>query len=109
DAGGVRGPRQHESFSIDEQVAFAALDLLPPVVAAHAADAGGLDRLTVNNARAGLGIAPEPHPQPLAQHHVEPLPGAVEAPLAEVMVDRLAGGGGVGQQGPGSALAYDAD
>ena len=45
DVGRVHADGEHEPFRIDEQMALAALDLLAAVVAAHAPDAGGLDRL----------------------------------------------------------------
>ena len=83
DMRGAHADGQYKAFGVDEQMALAPLDLLAllaAVVAAHAADAGRLDRLAVNDPSAGRWMAPQSHPQPLAQHLVDPLPGAVAAP-----------------------------
>ncbi len=98
---------EHEALGVDEQMPLAALDLLAAVVAAHAANAGRLDGLAVDDASAGLGIAAQAHPQPLPQHQMDPLPGAVEAPLSKVMVDRLPRRQVAGQQAPGPARPDD--
>ena len=107
DAGGVDADGEPEPFGNNEQVAFAARDLLAAVVAAPAAATGRLDRLTVTTAGAGLRITSQLHAPLLAPRRVEPLPGAVEAPLAEGVKDRLPGRELVGQQAPGPAGTDD--
>jgi site-specific DNA recombinase len=88
DAGRVDPRLEQQTLCIYENMAFAALYLLAPVVASLlSAHPGGLHRLGVHAARAGLGISPEADPQALSDRGVEPLEGAVDSPLSEVMVD----------------------
>lgn len=42
----------------------------------YATDPGGLDRLTVDATCAGVGLAPQAHAQPFAQHGLHQLPVA---------------------------------
>ncbi len=85
------GGREDEPLGVHEQMALAAFDLLAPVVAAHAADAGGLDGLRVNYARAGLRVASQAHAQPFAQDRMDMLPRPIQPPFAKVVKDRLPG------------------
>src|SRR5215212_8572505 len=45
----------------------------------------------IDDAGAWLGISPHTHAHPLAQGSVHPLPGTVDPPHSEVMVDGLPG------------------
>src|SRR5215203_7250172 len=82
-------------------MALSALDLLTPVVTAlFSAHPGALDRLGIHHACAGLRISARANPEAFADGSVDPLPGAVDTPFPEVVVD-----GGplrevVGQQTP---------
>src|SRR5262249_28562463 len=68
-------------------------------------DAGRLDRLALDDAGAGLGIAPELDAQALAQNGVDPLPRPVEPPGANIVGDGLPRRQIVRQQTPGAAGA----
>src|SRR5690349_2227032 len=48
---------EHEALRIHEQMALASFDLLPAIIAAGSAHPGGLNGLTVNDARAWLAIS----------------------------------------------------
>jgi hypothetical protein len=81
---------EHEAFCVYQDVSLAALDLLAPVVTTLiASHAGALDRLGIHHTGARLGISLLAHPQTLAQGGVDPLPGAVDTPHPQVMVDGL--------------------
>ena len=84
-------------------MALAAADLLGSVVAPHPADTGRLDRLAVDDPGARLRISASPRAEALPQGGVESLPGTVEPPQAEVVVDGLPGWELVRQQPPGAA------
>src|SRR5215210_8702615 len=85
---------------------LSAFDLLAPVVAAlFSSHAGSLDRLAVHYGRAGLRVSLEAHPQTLAQGGVKPLPGTIQAPKAEVVVDGLPRREVVWQESPLTAAA----
>ena len=89
------------------QVALSSLDLLTSIVATFfAAHPGGLDALAVDDASAGLWISPEVHPCPPAQCLVQPLPSAVNAPEAEVVVDGFPGREIMREQTPGAAAPH---
>src|SRR5262249_20607243 len=57
------------------------------LVAVRSALLGRLDRLTVDNGRAGGRLAPKQAAHALAQHGVDPLPRAGQAPQAKIVVD----------------------
>jgi hypothetical protein len=67
---------QEQALGVDEHVAFASAELLGAVIASRSADAGRFDRLAVDDARTGLGVAADLRPQPLAQCGVNSFPGA---------------------------------
>src|SRR5829696_2327785 len=98
----------HQTFRVHEQVALPALNPLArveaPIVPAHPR---GLDALAVHDPRARFGVPPEPDPHPPTKRLVQPLPGAVDAPEAEVVVDGLPGREVVREQPPGAAAAHD--
>jgi|SRR5690242_9280757 len=68
---------------------LAPFHLLAAVVAARAPNAGGLDGLTVDDARAGLRVAPQAHAQLLTQDRVNAFPRAIQPPLPEIVVNGL--------------------
>ena len=78
---------------------------LPPSKPALPADARGLDRLAVDDSGAGLGITAEVHAEPFAQRRVDPLPGPIQAPFPEIVVDRLPRRPLLGQEAPSAAGA----
>jgi hypothetical protein len=81
---------EQQALRVYQQVSLSAFDLLATVVAAlFSSHAGALDRLAIHDARARLGISVHAHPYTLAQGGVHPLPGAVEPPSPEVMMDGL--------------------
>lgn len=61
DIGGVDDGLEYQSFGVHQQMALAAFYLLAAVKAADPTNTGGLDRLVVDTARAGLGIPSEAH------------------------------------------------
>jgi hypothetical protein len=84
---------EHQSFRVDEQVAFATFHLLATIIAALPTDPRRLHRLAVNDAGTRLLITAQLHAQGLAQRRVDPLPGAVAAPLPQIMKAGLPEGG----------------
>jgi hypothetical protein len=79
---------EDETFSVHQQVALAALDLLAPVIATFfSAHRGSLDRLTIHDARTGLRIPLQANSQAFPDSPVDALPGTVYAPGSEVVVD----------------------
>jgi len=86
----VDGDSEHQSGGVHEKVALATADLLAAaVVAAGAAPLGGPGGLAVDDRGAGRGLPARTAAQPFAQGGVDPPPGAVDAPEAEVVVDGL--------------------
>src|SRR5688572_5056722 len=79
---------EDETLSVHQDVTFPALDLLStvvtPILSTHC---GTLDRLRIHHASAGLGISVQANSQTFADSPVDPLPGAVDTPLPEVVVD----------------------
>src|SRR3712207_4455413 len=96
----------HQSACIYQKVAFAAVYLLGTVVAASAAFLRGPRRLTVHDRRARHRFATRHRADALAQDAVDPLPGTIEAPSTEVMVDGLPGRELVRKEAPGAAAAH---
>src|SRR5918998_250490 len=95
---------EDQAFRIHEQVALAPADLLAAVVASmFTADPARLGRLRIDDTRARLRFSPQPYPQALAQRHVEPLEGPVDAPLPEPMVDGFPRREVTRQEPPGTA------
>jgi hypothetical protein len=84
---------EHQTLRVHEQMPFSAFDLLGPVltalIAAH--DARGLGRLTVHYPGAGPRAPIQAYPHAPAKGGVHPLPGAIEPPSPEVVVDSLPG------------------
>src|SRR3990170_4804871 len=79
---------EHETLRVHQDVALASLDLLAPVVTSiFSAHRGGLNRLGIHHARAGLRAPFKADPQPFAAGPVDPLEGAVDPPGPKIMVD----------------------
>jgi hypothetical protein len=79
---------EHETLGVYQDVALTALYLLASIVTAlFSAYRGTLYRLGIHHARAGLRIPLQADPEAFAESPVDPLPGAVDAPSPEVMVD----------------------
>src|SRR5829696_6405014 len=94
----------HQSLRVYQQVPFASFDLLGPVVTAlFPAHACCLDRLAIHYGGTGLRVSLEADSHPLAQGGVHPFPRPVQAPEAEVVVDRLPRREVVWQESPGTA------
>ena len=79
------------------------------VVAAFATAVGRLDRLAIQDGRGWPGLAALDAAAFGAEGVVDPLPGSVGLPAAEVGVDRLPGREVVGQQPPGTAGAAEVE
>src|SRR3712207_7838460 len=91
-------------------MALSAFDLLSSVVAAFFSTyAGRFDRLGVHYRCAGLRVPLEANSHSFAEGGVHPLPGSVQPPGAEVVVDSLPWWEVVGQQPPGAAAADDVE
>ena len=100
---------ENQATGIDQDVPFATVDAFGTVIATNAADTRRSNRLAVDDAGARLRIAADTGAELLAEHRVEILPGAVQAPPAEVVIRRLPGRELVRQQSPGAAAAYDVE
>src|SRR5215469_2998542 len=66
-------------------------DLLGSVKAMGATLFRGFDRLTIDNGSAGGALAPHTCSSQLPQVRVDLLPGAVEAPTSQIVIDRRPG------------------
>jgi hypothetical protein len=101
---------EHKSLRVDQQVALSSFDLLGPVVTTLVpTHSRGLERLAIHYGRAGLRVSVEADSHTLAQGSMHPLPGAVQTPEAEVVVDGLPRRELVGQQSPGAATLQDVE
>src|SRR5215213_6822435 len=103
DIGSVHFGAQHEAATIDQDVAFAAIDALGPIVATDAANPSRADGLAVDNTGARMGVASDAGAELLAQGRVHVFPRAIQAPQSEVVIGRLPGRKLVWQQPPGAA------
>src|SRR3712207_2285609 len=68
---------------------LSSAEFLSPVVSTHPSHAGGLHGLGIQYPGAWLGIATDTYAEPFAQHRADALPGAIQAPQSEVIVDGL--------------------
>jgi len=99
---------EDQTFGIYQQVAFSALHFLVAIVSSLCSTYPcGLHRLGIHHARAGLRISLEAYSQTLAQSSVHPLPGAVDTPSSEVVVDRLPRRELMRHQAPSTAATHD--
>src|SRR5215212_1266026 len=91
-------------------MALPTFHLLGSVVTAlFAAHTRGLDRLAVHYSGTRLRVPLEADPHALTQGGMHLLPGSVQTPEAEVVVDGLPGWEVVGQEPPGAATANDVE
>ena len=70
---------------------------------------GTLHRLAIHHARAGLGIPFQANAQAFAAGGIDPLPGAIDTPFAEVSVNGGPPGEVVGQQSPLAAALQEVE
>src|SRR5574338_779844 len=106
-AGSGDGDGQQQAQGVDDDMAFAALDLLACIEARHAALRGTARALRVDDGRRRLGIAAHAVSPLLAQPLVHGLKDAGRGPAAEGRVDPAPGRKTLGQQAPGAARAND--
>ena len=83
--------QQQQADRVDQNVALASVDFLARVVAALVADLAALDTLTVDGARAGLGLSSLGQADMLAQMRVNLLPQAIALPESEIVIDGAPG------------------
>jgi hypothetical protein len=74
--GGVHPGSENQTTGIDQDMPLAAVDALGAILAADTADAGGANRLAVDDTRTGLRLAPDHGPELLPQDRVQECPGA---------------------------------
>jgi len=87
---GRRHHRAHnQALSINQQVALAAIDFLPPIITPWATHHGGFDRLAINDPGTRLRIAPCLHTDGHMQGVMQRVPDPLQAPLPEVVIHRL--------------------
>jgi len=79
---------EHEAFGVYQQVTLSALDLLASysITSIFPAYRGGLYRLGIHHARAGLWISFQANPKAFADGPVDLLPSTVDTPLSEIVV-----------------------
>jgi hypothetical protein len=93
----------YQAARIDQNVALAAVDAFGAVIASRTADAGRPDGLAIDDARAGMRVAPDGDAELLAQDRVHVFPGAIETPQTEIVIRTLPGWELVREQPPGAA------
>src|SRR5262249_35663337 len=98
-----------QAQGVDDDVPLAAVDLLVRVLAMRPALLGGLDALAVDNPHAGALLAAGTAADSVAQGVVDLGPGAVVAPLVEVVVAGAPGGEVMGKHPPGATAAEDVE
>ena len=98
--GAVDFGSQHQSLGLDHEVTLAPAELLAAVVTSDTPDSGGPDRLAVDDAGTRLGITSSLDAKAFPKGGMDRLPGAVQPPHAEVVIDRLPGRELVGQEPP---------
>src|SRR5215469_15420304 len=87
-------------------MALAPMDLLAAIVAPPAALLSDRDGLAIQNRGTGRGVAPSPLPLLFAQTGMKALPGAIGAPLAEIVIHRLVWRVLTRQHAPGAPAAH---
>ena len=100
---------EQQTLRVDHQMALAAVDLLAAVIATRPAHLGGLDRLAVDDRGGRLRGASHLLAHPLAQRGVDRLPQAAQAPLPEIVEDRLPGREASWQHPPGHAATQEVE
>src|SRR5215212_4598021 len=84
-------------------MALSSLHLLSAIVPALPSDTSCLHRLAVHDARTRLGISLHADAQTLSDSGMQLLPGTVDAPGSEVVVDGFPGWEAMREQAPGAA------
>ncbi len=101
---------EYEAFGVYQQMSLAALDLLASVITSiFSAYCATLDRLGIHHASAGLRIPLQANPKAFTDSPIDPLPGAVDAPSSEVVIDRGPSREVVGKQTPLTATFEDVE
>jgi hypothetical protein len=91
-------------------MALTPFDLLTSVVTALlSAHRGALYRLAVHHARTGLRVPPQANPKAFAEGTVDPLPGTIDAPFSEVVIDGGPSRKVVGQESPLAAALQEVE
>src|SRR5215213_9078580 len=99
---------QDQTLRVHQDMALSAFHLLSSVVTSPIpSHTGALDRLAIHNARAGLRISLEAYSQTMAQGSVQPLPGTLDAPSSEVVVNGLPRWKLMRQQAPSTTTSDD--
>jgi hypothetical protein len=99
--------RQQESQNIHQDGAFAAFDPFATIKSFDPATLGRFHRLSINAASAGLAIAAFQDAHIASQGVIHMLPGAIAAPLAEIVVNNATWRQIVREQAPGTATTDD--
>lgn len=103
DAGRRDGDGQQQPQGVDDEMAFASLDLLAGVKAGHAALRGAACALRVDDGRRRLRVATHASAPLPTQSVVHRFEGAGRRPAAEGLVHPAPGRKALGQQAPGAA------
>jgi hypothetical protein len=81
-------PLAYETLGVHQKMTLTSFDLLAAVVAPIlSAHCSTLHRLGIHNASAGLWISRQANSQTLPDSPVDALPGTVDAPLSEIVVN----------------------
>src|SRR3954447_7540446 len=89
DVGRVDPGFQQSALGIDRHLPLPAGHLLAAVITARTTGLSGLDRLAVDHRCGGLGLTSPGDPMTLSQDLVDPLPGSLPAPRAQMIVNIL--------------------
>jgi len=98
-----------KATSVDENVAFAAVDAFGTIVAGDTADASGSNRLAIGDRSTWLRVAADANAELLTEDSVEMLPRAVHTPQTEIVIGGLPGWELVREQPPGAAAPHDVE
>jgi hypothetical protein len=98
---------QNQAHRVDDDVTFAAVDLLARIVAPLATDLGRLDRLAVDDRSTGRSLATFAASEHVSKHVVNLLPGPIVTPTEKESVDRLPVGVFVGEITPSATAARE--
>ena len=79
---------EYETLGVYQQMTLSSFDLLASIVTPlFPAYRGALDRLGIPYARAGLRIPLQANPKAFSESSIDALPGTVDAPFSEVVID----------------------
>jgi hypothetical protein len=109
DVGAVNLGSQHQYLGLDHQMPLAPAEFPAAIVASNAADARSLVGLAIDDAGAGLAVASDSYAEALPEGGMDALPGAIQSPEPEVVIDDLPGWELVGEQSPLAATADNAE